>query len=533
MEFQANPATLEVKKSGEVYTPLFLVTEMLDKLPSHVWSNPSLIWFEPACGLAPFLYMAYYRLFEGLKEIIPNDEVRRTHILETMFYFNEIQTKNIELFKLLFNASAYKLNVFEGSFFEVVPASFQADIIIGNPPYNAPGTSATGHTIWPQFVRSILTKNTLKHGGYLSFVHPSLWRKPGSDRSKTNDLFKLMTQTHQLLHLEMYDSKAGGKTFGCGTKYDWYVIENRPCYNTTSVKCEKGGLTELDLKSWDWLPNTLFSEVAKLIAPPDTPTQKVVAFRNRYFSGKKDILSLVKTEEFCHPIVHTTPKVGIRYFYSNQREAEVFDIPKVIFGDSGINHTVVDVGGGYGMTEHAIALVIESKEEGETLSGVLKSHAFTKLLKACTWSNFQLDWRLFAGFKEKFWELVDVEAVGVVSPVSGCSDGGEEDNDGKCQSLTQKGTRCSKKAVENGCCKIHMGKVKVKSPVVASSSAPVKLADASSSSSAELDRVKLSQSSGSKGYTIAQLTSYCKERGLKIKSKSSKDVIRELLQSGL
>ncbi len=36
------PKELEKKEYGEVFTPMKLVSDMLDKLPEHVWKNKNL-----------------------------------------------------------------------------------------------------------------------------------------------------------------------------------------------------------------------------------------------------------------------------------------------------------------------------------------------------------------------------------------------------------------------------------------------------------------------------------------------------------
>ena len=46
----------ERKQNGEVMTPLQLVNQMLDKLPTSVWSDPTLRWLDPASDLATFQY---------------------------------------------------------------------------------------------------------------------------------------------------------------------------------------------------------------------------------------------------------------------------------------------------------------------------------------------------------------------------------------------------------------------------------------------------------------------------------------------
>jgi hypothetical protein len=91
--------------------------------------------------------------------------------------------------------------------------------------------------------------------------------------------------------------------------------------------------------------------------------------------------------------------------YTNDSTKGFFGIPKVIFGDSGINEPIIDMEGKYGMTQHAMALRVASKSEAERLVAFLKSNYFTNILQSCMWSSFQIDWRLFTYFKDRFWMI--------------------------------------------------------------------------------------------------------------------------------
>lgn len=189
-EVMSNPTATKKASHGEVYTPLWLVDEMLDQLPIHVWTNPSLKWYEPACGLAPFLYQVYQRLSISLSTLLPNKDERTKHILESMLYFNEIQEKNLTLIKRIFGGEEFKLNIFEGSFFSVSPvsdaSSFRPDIVLCNPPYSTDPTKATATTLYHKFVLGCLGAS------YLMFITPARWFSGGKG---LNAFRKLMLES--------------------------------------------------------------------------------------------------------------------------------------------------------------------------------------------------------------------------------------------------------------------------------------------------------------------------------------------------
>ena len=189
------PKELEKKKFGEVFTPMELIDEMMDKLDEHykkinnksIFSESKFKWYDPSGGMGSFPVNVYYRLLNGLKKEIPNDEKRKKHILENMLYISEINKKNCYIITKVLNAKKYKLNIHCGDSLNYdIKKKFNVeyfDIIMGNPPFNKGGiksplsknSTSKKETIWHEFVN-----NSLKHlnnKGYLTFIHPLSWLK--------------------------------------------------------------------------------------------------------------------------------------------------------------------------------------------------------------------------------------------------------------------------------------------------------------------------------------------------------------------
>ena len=72
--------------NDEVFTPRKTVTCMLDSLPEEVWHNPDYKWLNPATKNGVFEREIAIRLNDGLKDIIPDEETRKKHILQKMIY---------------------------------------------------------------------------------------------------------------------------------------------------------------------------------------------------------------------------------------------------------------------------------------------------------------------------------------------------------------------------------------------------------------------------------------------------------------
>ena len=72
--------------SDEVFTPPRIANRMLDLLPEEVWSDPDLRWLDPGAKSGVFLREAERRLMEGLAAAIPDEQLRREHILRNMLF---------------------------------------------------------------------------------------------------------------------------------------------------------------------------------------------------------------------------------------------------------------------------------------------------------------------------------------------------------------------------------------------------------------------------------------------------------------
>ncbi len=389
-------------------TPRQLANEMLDRLPAALWSDPNKTFLDPSMTNGMFYFLMVERLFDGLAEKIPDPYKRITHILTKQVWGYEMNEAPFEFVKKMLNKQfgiGSSINIEPNLCYNNIldeELNMKFDVVVMNPPYQAPqeadGKRGGSDLLWHKFVKNSISSFT-KSSGYICAVHPSGWRKPPSERSKYNGMFELMTSDHHMEYLELHDSKDGMKTFNAGTRYDWYVIAKNKT-GTTTIKDDKGGLCELDLKNSEWLPNHSFQEVFSLLGDG----AGVIYDRGAYGTDKtRAWTSQEETEQFCYALLHTTTKKGNKFWYSSRNDKGHFGISKVIFGDSGINDVIIDVDGGLGMTQHAMALPIEDHEDGLSAKQFLMSEKFKNILNACSWSNFQIDWRMFTYFKEGFW----------------------------------------------------------------------------------------------------------------------------------
>lgn len=367
-------ADVEKKTLGEVMTPIPLVEDMLDTLPSEVWSNKDLKWFDPCDGVGTFPSIVVQRLMEGLKKVIPNKNKRYRHIVENMLYVCELQAKNMFIFHCIFDRpNIFELNTYCGSFLDEnfdkhmtdVWGVEKFDIIIGNPPYQ---TSNEGerktHPLWHKFVDKSFS--ILNEGGYLNMVHPGGWRNVSGVFKNT----QLQLTSKQILLLKMHGFKEGLETFGAQIDFDFYCVKNSPNNNfKTKVICEDGKIEYIDLSKMEFIPGENINEINNLIAKEDEEKVNVLYSRSSYGTDKDNIFKN-KNNEFKYPCVYTITKgEKINLQWSNTNQKGHFNIPKVIWSNGSATSPIIDEIGEYGLTQFSYAIV----DDVENLNDIKKA----------------------------------------------------------------------------------------------------------------------------------------------------------------
>ena len=396
------PSEREKKQKGEVFTPLSLVKEMLDKLPKEVWYNPNLKWLDPANGMGNFPIIIYQRLMETLVKDFPNKEDRKRHILEKMIYVADLSIKNCFMFRNVLDPNGiYNLNIFCGDslskeFDENMKNEWKVDkfdIVVGNPPYNdGSGNKGKSHTLWTKFVNKVLNY-LLKDNGYLCYVHPSLWRKVG------NPLFNLM-KNKQIIYLEIHNVDDGQKKFRCSTRYDWYVLHNKSNEKNTIIKGEDNIEVSINLKEWDFIPNMMFNEIQKLIFTKGDKLD-VNYYRSNYGADKKWV-SKIKDDIYKYPVIYSINKNNeLSLRYSNINTNGHFNKCKFIFSNGAGFYC--DFNGDYGLTQWAYC-IYDKSENLKNIEKAFRSKKFIKIKKAICLDSSAYNIKVMKYFIKDFWK---------------------------------------------------------------------------------------------------------------------------------
>ena len=400
------PKSKEKKDFGEVFTPMHLVNQILDKLPADVWNDKSLSWLDPANGMGNFPVAVFIRLCygfttksgdfnQGLTKTIPDEMERRKHIIKEMLFMVEMNPKNTttsrNLFKLL--DADTEPNIWTTDSLKITSESLERqgwptkyDIIMGNPPFNFGGIGIGGSPAWPKFV--YLAFNLIKPDGYITFIHPPGWRKlynPGEKDTQGKIWHTIRKNGWHLEYINVCDKPT--KHFPI---VDYYVLKagkssNETEYDSLCMTFENSGK-----KSFvsDFIPNMI-----------NTDAQQII---NKLFSIEGDNINIDYTRAFRPgqsdkgksgtPHYHFTDRTGTKTFYSKHYDK----VPDYI------NHqkVMMTYKCGYkkgrlfafytdepmGITHNSMYMLVNSEAEGEKIVKFLNSDIITFLLKITQYS---------------------------------------------------------------------------------------------------------------------------------------------------
>jgi 16S rRNA G966 N2-methylase RsmD len=394
------PKDVEKKQFGEVFTPMKLVNEMLDKLPIEVWTNKKFKWLDPCCGMGNFPIAVYLRLMEGLKDKIKDDKKRKKHILENMLYMCELNKKNVLICNQIFDINnQYKLNIYEGDSLKLdYNEKFgieQFDIIVGNPPYqkeNKKNNSARGGTnnnLYLEFVNNSIL--LLKNNGYLLFIHPLNWRKIGS---------KIFTEfiKRNIHYLKL---NYGGNFFeNISVKTDYYVLKNSNDENYKSiieyVNNKENIISSVILsKTLKFIPNMFNSHINSILNKINLYGKQYECIISSDCHKIRPHVKKNKNELFKYPLFNTS---GNPYEYFSSKPHKTQYLKKNILSNSGKLSPFYD-NGNLGTTQDSMYILVNSKEEGDIIIDTINSELFIFLIQICQWGNFRNEALLFTYFK--------------------------------------------------------------------------------------------------------------------------------------
>jgi hypothetical protein len=369
---------------GEVFTSIECIVHILEKLNKHytlkygisIFKNKNLTWFDPSSGIGNFMIIIYYKLMDGLNNIIPNEKERHYHILNNMLYFSELSSKNVQETINIFNynininnGNSLKLNIYEKWKIE------KMDIIIGNPPFNEKRNKTGNNNIWSDFITYYYPM--INNDGYMCFITPPSWMSPACK-------YKNIFYDNNLLYLNINECR---KYFEhVASQFTIFIINKNTRKEKTEIICKyKNSIynSNILLNNINFMPLFSNKETISIINKFYNNNLEKISFKTNcqlHNSTKKIYLSDNKNEEYKYPVKHLINKIR----YSSIKH-ELSDKNKILMNLSSNLKPQYD-NGNYGITQCQLYYLTND----EKYVNILKSDLYTFIFKISKWAGFNI-----------------------------------------------------------------------------------------------------------------------------------------------
>lgn len=303
---------------GEVFTPIILVSKILDKIPDEVWRNPKSIFLDPCMGKGTFLIEIVRRLtyIYGYTETDAKSRVYGYDI--RVKYINHLHRRGFS-------------NVRHKDFLNDV-INMKFDCVVGNPPYqiNSSNSNKRAEKLWTKFIAK--SNELLKENGILSFVTPTSWLSGSKNIRKGSYGVMELFLENNLVYIEK------GFTFenvSIDTHY-WVMRKNKNYKNTIFFDSQTNQTKFLDLRN-GFFPSDLndkkISIIEKIFSMESFPW---VAATSMYTKWRKKATSEITNTNTVLTYVKGGNYENTQYaYFPKECKPELNTIKKVIVPLSG------------------------------------------------------------------------------------------------------------------------------------------------------------------------------------------------------
>jgi hypothetical protein len=434
IDFKTYKQNLNVSKEirykyGEINTPFSLIESMLDLFDKKVFFDKNKKWLDIGAGCGYFSIVLFNKLYEGLKEVIKNNDERKKHIIKNMIYMAELREENWNILESN-NLFTNECNILKGNFLSmndeyiIEKSGRKFDYIIGNPPYNNDGIKKVptnknkggydadyendsdniennkdinnkekykyqeSSTVWIPFIKKSI--DLLNNNGQMVVIIPSIWMKP--DKAH---MYNLLT-SYKLEYINCMNNTETNKIFNkCAQTPSCYFKLTKVKYtsNNNMNEINERNVTIYDKHfnsyvEWSILNNnpipvfgaSILKKVFKKIKKnPDN----YLIINKTNLPSKKSKFSINKINEYTYPCINTCKLIGenkdipsLAIEYSNLPQS-FYGKPKLVLAHKMYGFPFIDVDGIYGISNRDNYVILNKSLRD---MNVLKLFLSTKLV---------------------------------------------------------------------------------------------------------------------------------------------------------
>jgi len=351
-----------------------LVDEILDQLPSEVWSSSTTTFLDPAIGGGQFVYAIENRL----RNAGHSDEN-----ISLRVYGYESNRMRIN-----FAVNKYKMiGTYTNAVFLEAESNMKFDVVVGNPPYQESkehGKKVTGNgALWVKFTLKAI--ELCKDKGHVAFIIPDSWTAPtydlmGSRKSIFNDYFKKYNLTHINFNVKKHFP-------GVGTDPSAFVLKKDSNYATTNVVTPNEKF-DINIANTSFITRDVNSVALSIHEKILNQNENDRLCKMRWTKSVTSIKTEnEKNKEYYYPFVDHHAGKPLRW--ANTLDPDALK-RKILIPYVGKYQCIIDDKGELGARESVSVLFLNDNETYESANSFWNSKLVTYIMNTNRWTQYVL-----------------------------------------------------------------------------------------------------------------------------------------------